>query len=62
MPRLADQNNNRMALRIRPHDKATILRGSALADTDKTDFIVKTAVRAAQELIEKSEQVSLSEA
>lgn len=60
MPRISNENNKRLALRIRPRDKATILRGSALADTDMTDFIVKTAVRAAEELIEKSEQVSLS--
>lgn len=60
MPRTAVEDNKRLALRIRPRDKATILRGSVLADTDMTDFIVKTAVRAAQELIDKSEKVSLS--
>ena len=49
-----------MSLRIRPRDKATIMRASALAGTDMTDFIVRNAVQAAEELIEKSERVTLS--
>ena len=60
MPRVAVQNS-RVSLRIRPRDKATILRGSALAHTDLTDFIVRTAVQAAQDLINKSERIALSE-
>ncbi len=59
MPRQPIENN-RMSLRIRSHDKAMIMRGSVLAETDMTDFIVKTAVQAAQELIKKSERVTLS--
>jgi len=51
MPRVADGNNSRMSLRIRSRDKATIMRASALAQTDLTDFIVRTALEAAQELI-----------
>jgi uncharacterized protein (DUF1778 family) len=50
-----------MSLRIRSRDKATIMRGSVLAETDMTDFIVKTAVLAAQHLIEQSEHLTLSE-
>ena len=60
MPRIAVEDNKRLALRIRSRDKATILRGSVLAETDITNFIVKTGVRAAQELIDRSEKVSLS--
>ena len=60
MPRVAVQNS-RVSLRIRPRDKATILRGSALEHTDLTDFIVRTAVQAAQDLINKSERIALSE-
>jgi uncharacterized protein (DUF1778 family) len=60
MPRCAVENN-RISLRIRPRDKAMILRGSMLAETDMTDFIIKTAVLAAQELIDKSERITLSE-
>jgi uncharacterized protein (DUF1778 family) len=60
MPRRALENS-RISLRIHPRDKATILRGSALAHTDMTDFIVRTAVLAAQDLIDKAERVMLSE-
>lgn len=59
MPRQPIENN-RMSLRIRSRDKAMIMRGSVLAETDMTDFIVKTAVQAAQDLIKKSERVALS--
>ena len=61
MPRAAREDNNRMSLRIRPSDKAVIMRASALAGADMTDFVVRHAVQAAQELIRKAEQVDLSE-
>lgn len=60
MPRAAIENN-RMSLRIRPTDKQTIMRASALENTDMTDFIVRTAVQAAQNVIARAEQVELSE-
>jgi uncharacterized protein (DUF1778 family) len=60
MPRAAISENSRMSLRLRPVDKAVIMRGSALARTDMTEFVVRTAVQAAQELIEQSEHVMLS--
>jgi uncharacterized protein (DUF1778 family) len=61
MPRAAISDNSRMSLRLKPLDKAVIMRGSALAHTDMTDFVVRTAVQAAQELIARSEQLKLSE-
>ena len=61
MPRTAVKDNNRISLRIRASDKATIMRGSVLAHTDMTDFIVRNAVSAAQAVIDKSERVVLSE-
>lgn len=61
MPRAARENNNRLSLRVRPSDKAVIMRASALAGADMTDFVVRHAVEAAQELIRKAEQVELSE-
>lgn len=60
MPRTAVGDNNRVSLRIRPSDKATIMRASALARTDMTAFIVRTAVQAAQDLIEREERMALS--
>jgi uncharacterized protein (DUF1778 family) len=49
-----------MALRIRPADKALILRAVALEQTDMTDFILRTALREAQAVIENHERVKLS--
>ncbi len=61
MPRVAISDNSRMSLRLKPTDKAVIMRGSALARTDMTEFVVRTAVRAAQDLIAESERLMLSE-
>lgn len=60
MPRSAVNENNRLALRIRPADKAVILRAVALEGTDLTEFILRTALREARAVIEEHEQVKLS--
>jgi uncharacterized protein (DUF1778 family) len=60
MPRAAVENNSRIALRIRPADKAKILRAVALENTDLTDFILRNALSAADAVIEKAEHVVLS--
>jgi uncharacterized protein (DUF1778 family) len=61
MPRIAVENNSRVALRIRPADKARIMRAVALEDTDLTDFILRNALRAADAVIDQAERVVLSE-
>ncbi len=61
MPRVAIQDNSRMSLRIRPEQKATLLRAVALEHTDLTDFVLRHALRAAQEVIEGAEHTQLSE-
>ncbi|MBF0402030.1 MAG: DUF1778 domain-containing protein [Magnetococcales bacterium] len=61
MPRTMIRDNNRMALRIRPDDKATLMRAVALENTDLTDFVVKNALKAAKAVIDQSERVKLSE-
>ena len=60
MPRAAVDDNSRVALRIRPADKAVIMRAVALEQTDMTEFILRTALREAQSVIEEHEQVKLS--
>ncbi len=60
MPRAAVKDNSRVALRIRAADKAVIMRAVALAQTDMTEFILRTALREAQLVIEEHEQVKLS--
>ncbi len=61
MPRVAIENNSRVALRIRPADKARIMRAVALEHTDLTDFILRNVLRAADEVIEQAEHLMLSE-
>jgi uncharacterized protein (DUF1778 family) len=61
MPRVAVDDNNRMALRVRAADKAVIMRAVALAQTDLTTFILRTALREAQSIIEEHERVKLTE-
>jgi uncharacterized protein (DUF1778 family) len=60
MPRVAVQDNNRMSLRVRTVDKAKILRASALSNTGMTDFIIRTAVEAAEQVIDRAERIELS--
>ena len=60
MPRTAIEDNKRLSLRIKPRDKAMIMRASALVETDMSDFVVRNAVKAAEEVIERAEHVALS--
>ena len=61
MPREAVSENSRVALRIRSEDKAVIMRAVALAQTDMTDFILRTALREAHSVIEEHENVKLTQ-
>lgn len=61
MPRAAVEDNSRMSVRIPATEKALLLRAVALQRTDLTDFVVRTAVKAAREVIEQDERVHLSE-
>ena len=60
MPRTAVDHNRRLALRIEPQDKATLLRAVEIMNTDMTDFILRTALREAEAVIENSERIKLS--
>lgn len=61
MPRPAVNDNQRVALRVRSADKATIMRAVALAQTDMTSFILRTVLREAQSVIEEHERIQLSQ-
>ncbi|MHB1579918.1 MAG: type II toxin-antitoxin system TacA family antitoxin [Acidithiobacillus sp.] len=61
MPRAIVENNNRLALRVRPGDKATLMRAVALQHTDMTDFILRHALDAARRVIQQAEHLALSE-
>jgi uncharacterized protein (DUF1778 family) len=61
MPRVAVENNSRMSLRIRPDDKALLMRAVAYTHTDLTDFVLRNAVQAAKAVIAQAERTALSE-
>lgn len=61
MPRIAVQENSRMSLRIRPEEKALLMRAVALEGTDLTDFVLQPALRAAKTIVEEADRVQLSE-
>jgi uncharacterized protein (DUF1778 family) len=61
MPRAAVDDSNRMNLRLRPEQKATLVRAAALRHTDLTDFVLQPALREAQAVIAESERIVLSE-
>ena len=60
MPRLAVEDNNRMSLRIPSDEKAVLMRAAALSRTDLTDFVRQHSLKAAMDVIQKSEHVKLS--
>src|ERR1700740_2934153 len=59
--RVAVDDNKRMNLRLRPEQKATLVRQAALKHTDLTDFVLQPALREAKAVIEESERIVLSE-
>lgn len=61
MPRAAVDDNKRMNLRVRPEQKATLMRAAALRNTDLTDFVLQPALREAKAVIEEAERIVLSE-
>lgn len=61
MPRVAVQDSNRMSLRIRPEDKALLVRAVSYTHTDLTAFVLQNALEAAKAVISEAERVSLSE-
>ncbi len=61
MPRLAVEDNDRISLRVRTEDKATLLRAVALMHTDLTAFVLQHALPAARAVIKEAEHVQLSE-
>jgi uncharacterized protein (DUF1778 family) len=61
MPRSIVEDNSRLALRVRPADKAILMRAVAIEHTDMTDFVLRNALDAARKIIDRSERLRLSE-
>ena len=60
MPRPAVDDNQRLALRLKPADKAIIARAVALMQTDMTSFILRTVLQEAQAVIDEHERLKLT--
>ncbi len=60
MPRKAVKDSYRMSLRVRPEEKALILRAVAMKNTDLTEFVLSHALLAAQAVIDKADRIRLS--
>ena len=60
MPRPAVEDNSRMSVRLRPDEKALLVRAVALDRTDLTDFVLRHALNAARVVIREAEHVQLS--
>jgi uncharacterized protein (DUF1778 family) len=61
MPRTAVDDNKRMNLRLRPDQKATLVRAAALSNTDLTDFMLQPALREAAAVIDAADHLKVSE-
>jgi uncharacterized protein (DUF1778 family) len=60
MPRAAVENS-RYAMRIPPAEKARLMRAASLEQTDLKDFILRSALQAAEAVIDRAEHITLSE-
>lgn len=61
MPQVPIENNERMSLRIATEEKSLLVRAAALQHTNLTEFVVRTAVATAKDVIDQSEHLELSE-
>jgi uncharacterized protein (DUF1778 family) len=60
MPRIAVDDNKRMNLRVRPEQKAALVRAAALRNTDLTDFVLQPALREAAAVIDAADHLHVS--
>lgn len=60
MPRVAIENN-RYAMRLDAEEKARLMRAATLEKTDLKNFILRSALDAADEVIERAETIKLTE-
>lgn len=60
MPRTAVENN-RYAMRMNADEKSRLMRAAALEQTDLKNFILRSALDAAESVIDRAEVLKLSE-
>ncbi len=60
MPRVPVENNDRMSLRIAAEEKSLLIRAAALQHTNLTEFVIRTAVATAKDIIDQNEHLELT--
>src|SRR5258705_6022589 len=53
--------SDRIELRATPHEKALLARAAAIEHLDLTSFVMRAAMPGAREVVERTEQIELSE-
>ena len=61
MPQIPVENNDRMSLRIALEEKSLLIRAATLQHTNLTEFVIRTVVSAARDVIEQNERVELTQ-
>ncbi|MEL6711164.1 MAG: DUF1778 domain-containing protein [Pseudomonadota bacterium] len=61
MPRTPVETNNRMSLRIAAEEKSLLLRAAALQHSNLTEFVVRSAVSMAHQVINEHERLELTQ-
>ncbi|MGV2104098.1 type II toxin-antitoxin system TacA family antitoxin [Rhizobium sp. 21-4511-3d] len=60
VPSIANENSERMSLRVAATAKAKLVRAAALRNTDLRDFVTQSALREAEAVIEEAETIKVS--
>ena len=61
MPRVSVDSNPRFTMEIPPMEKARLVRAAALEHTTLKDFMLRNALIAAEQVIDRAERITLSE-
>ncbi len=60
MPQIPVESNDRMSFRIGAEEKSLLMRAAVLQQTNLTEFVIRTVVTAARDVIEENERIELS--
>ena len=61
MPQVPVETNARLSFRIPSDEKALLIRAARIQHTNLTEFVIRTALSMAREVIEQSECITLTE-
>ncbi|MCU7921393.1 MAG: DUF1778 domain-containing protein [Candidatus Thiodiazotropha sp. (ex Dulcina madagascariensis)] len=60
MPQIPVETNDRLSLRIAAEEKSLLIRAAALQHINMTEFVIRTVVSAAREVIDQNERTELT--